>query len=119
MAKKTEKKVTEEVIEKKEEEVVAGVQTITEADVKEEPSVITVAKEVEESDPNVGEEQEVLNEGKDTQENGDDEETEQEDPVVDKKDVEVDKAEEPKVEPTPAPQPQGRKVFHPWNGMLY
>ena len=49
----------------------------------------------------------------------DNEETEQEDPVIDKKDVEVEKVEEPNVESTPAPQPQGRKVFHPWNGMLY
>ena len=47
MAKKTEKKVTEEVIEKKEEAVVAEAQTTTEAEVNEEPSVITVAKEVE------------------------------------------------------------------------
>ena len=109
MAKKTEKKVTEEVIEKKEEAVVAEAQTITEAEVNEEPSVITVAKEVEATESAEEEKYDVL----------DDEETEQEDPIVDKKDVEVEKVEEPKVEPTPAPQPQGRKVFHPWNGMLY
>ena len=109
MAKKTEKKVTEEVIEKKEEAVVAEAQTTTEAEVNEEPSVITVAKEVEATESAEEEMYDVL----------EDEETEQEDPIVDKKDVEVEKVEEPKVEPTPATQPQGRKVFHPWNGMLY
>ena len=109
MAKKTEKKVTEEVIEKKEEAVVAEAQTTTEAEVNEEPSVITVAKEVEATESAEEEMYDVL----------EDEETEQEDPVIDKKDVEVEKVEEPNVESTPAPQPQGRKVFHPWNGMLY
>ena len=109
MAKKTEKKVTEEVIEKKEEAVVAEAQTTTEAEVNEEPSVITVAKEVEATESAEEEMYDVL----------EDEETEQEDPVIDKKDVEVEKVEERKAQATPAPQPQGRKVFHPWTGTLY
>lgn len=111
MAKKTEKKVTEEVIEKKDEAVVAEAQTTTEAEVKEEPSVNIVAKEVEATETAEEEMYDVL----------DDEETKQEDPVIDKEGVEVEKVEEPKAESpsTFAPQVQGRKIFHPWNGMLY